>query len=46
MFVPGSSRNPELQFVPGSSRNPELQFIDFIIKSRRAVMFPVLKGNV
>jgi predicted esterase len=31
-------------FVPGSSRNPELQFIDFIIKSRRAVMFPVLKG--
>lgn len=31
-------------FVPGSSRNPELQFIDFIIKSGRAVMFPVYKG--
>ena len=32
-------------FVPGSSRNPELEFLDFIIKSGRALMFPVYKGT-
>lgn len=32
-------------FVPGSSRNPELAFLDFIIKSGRALMFPVYKGT-
>jgi pimeloyl-ACP methyl ester carboxylesterase len=30
---------------PGSSRNPELFFLDFIIKSGRALMFPVYKGT-
>jgi len=32
-------------FVPGSSRNPELEFLDFIIKSGRALRFPVYKGT-
>ena len=32
-------------FVPGSSRNPELYFLDFIIKSGRALMLPVYKGT-
>jgi dipeptidyl aminopeptidase/acylaminoacyl peptidase len=31
-------------FLPGSSRNPELTFLDFIIKSGRALMFPIYKG--
>jgi pimeloyl-ACP methyl ester carboxylesterase len=30
-------------FVPGSSRNPELAFLDFVIKSGRALLFPVYK---
>jgi predicted esterase len=32
-------------FVPGSSRNAELAFLDFIIKSGRALMFPIYKGT-
>jgi pimeloyl-ACP methyl ester carboxylesterase len=32
-------------FLPGSSRNPELTHLDFIIKSGRAVLFPVYKGT-
>jgi serine/threonine protein kinase/pimeloyl-ACP methyl ester carboxylesterase len=32
-------------FLPGSSRNPELFFLDFLIKSGRALMFPVYKGT-
>lgn len=32
-------------FLPSSSRNPELSFLDFIIKSGRALMFPVYKGT-
>jgi len=32
-------------FLPGSSRSPELIFADFIIKSGRALMVPVYKGT-
>jgi len=32
-------------FVPGSSRNLDMFFLDFIIKSGRAVMFPIYKGT-
>ncbi len=32
-------------FRPGSSRNPELYYLDFVIKSGRALMFPVYKGT-
>jgi formylglycine-generating enzyme required for sulfatase activity/pimeloyl-ACP methyl ester carboxylesterase len=32
-------------FLPGSSRNPDMSFLDFIIKSGRALLFPVYKGT-
>ena len=32
-------------FVPGDSRNPELSYVGFIVKSGRALMFPVYKGT-
>jgi dienelactone hydrolase len=33
-------------FLPGDSRNPELSFVSFIIKSGRALIFPVYKGTL
>jgi len=54
LFLPANSRPPYQtvvffahggMFLPGSSRNPELYFLDFIIKSGRALMFPVYKGT-
>jgi eukaryotic-like serine/threonine-protein kinase len=53
LFLPKSARPPYQTvvyfphagtFLAGSSRNPEMLFLDFIIKSGRAVMFPVYKG--
>jgi serine/threonine protein kinase len=32
-------------FAPGSSKNVDLWFLDFIIKSGRAVIFPIYKGT-
>jgi hypothetical protein len=32
-------------FVPGERRNPGLSFLSFIVKSGRALMFPVYKGT-
>lgn len=31
-------------FVPGSSRNPELYWVDPLVKSGRAFLFPIYKG--
>ena len=54
LFLPANAREPYQtvvffahggMFIPGSSRNPELTFLDFIIKSGRALMFPVYKGT-
>jgi len=54
LFLPANSHPPYQtvvffshsgMFLPGSSRNPELYFLDFIIKSGRALMFPVYKGS-
>jgi pimeloyl-ACP methyl ester carboxylesterase len=54
LFLPANSQPPYQtvvffahggMFIPGSSRNPELFFLDFIIKSGRALMFPVYKGT-
>ena len=54
LFLPANSQTPYQtavffahggMFLPGSSRNPELYFLDFIIKSGRALMFPVYKGT-
>lgn len=54
LFLPASAPKPYQtvlffahggMFLPGSSRNPELYFLDFIIKSGRALMFPVYKGT-
>ena len=54
LFLPAHSQPPYQtvvffahggMFLPGSSRNPELYFLDFIIKSGRALMFPVYKGT-
>jgi serine/threonine protein kinase/predicted esterase len=54
LFLPANLRPPYQtvvffshggMFLPGSSRNPELYFLDFIIKSGRALMFPVYKGT-
>src|SRR5262249_14432858 len=40
LFFPHSG-----MFLPGSNRNLELRYLDFIIKSGRAVVFPVYKGT-
>jgi eukaryotic-like serine/threonine-protein kinase len=54
LFLPASARKPYQtvvffahggMFLPGSSHNPDLTFLDFIIKSGRALMFPVYKGT-
>ncbi len=54
LFLPANSHPPYQTvvffghsgtFLPGSSRNPELYFLDFIIKSGRALLFPVYKGS-
>ncbi|OLC97886.1 MAG: hypothetical protein DMG35_02520 [Acidobacteria bacterium] len=54
LFLPTSAPKPYQtvvffphsgMFLPGSSRNPELAFLDFIIKSGRALMFPIYKGT-
>jgi eukaryotic-like serine/threonine-protein kinase len=54
LFLPANARPPFQtvvffahggMFLPGSSRNPELYFLDFIIKSGRALLFPVYKGT-
>ncbi len=54
LFLPANAPKPNQtvlffphagMFLPGSSRNPELSWLDFIIKSGRALMFPVYKGT-
>ena len=54
LFLPTSTHKPYQtvvffahggMFLPGSSRNPDLSYLEFVIKSGRALMFPVYKGT-